>query len=265
MRIGTLTFILLLTGPINIAAQQKSQRAPRVSPLSPAQQPIERPRFIKAFIIDDRLSALRRAPHLQSMVIRRVRLGQSVYIVGTPHLNTAGGRADETRGQPKFYRVAVTRRTRGWMHASALAIQGRAGEDQRIMALIESSKDPVERITLTRIIIERFGRSRLIPSAMLLLANEAEHVARTLSQRTRRRLADAGQSEASLRDYYLSDAGLDRYSRLGIAFDFNESTGEFAYDGDAYRELVRRFPGSEEASLARQHLEQVSRNRVPTP
>jgi len=90
---------------------------------------------------------------------------------------------------------------------------------------------------------------------MLLLGEEAERVAETLSQRTRKRLAENRATDASLRDYYLSDAGLDRYSRLGIAFDFNDSNREFIYDGKAYREIVRRFPGSEEAGLARQHLD----------
>jgi hypothetical protein len=274
---GTLSIMLLLSAHTN-AAQQRFQRAPQIVTHSNPQhrrsdQPIRQQagqvRLLKAFVIDDRLSALRREPSLQSVVIRRIRLAQPVYIV-TPH-NKAG--------EAKFLRVAVTRRTRGWILASALAVPGRAGEDLRILALIENSNDPVDRITLCRIIIEGFGRSRSVPRAMLLLAGDAERVATTLSQRTRRRLSDlrggeAGSrggaaslrgSEASLRDYYLSDAGLDRYSRLGIAFDFNESTGEFYYDGKAYREIVRRFPGAEESKLARQRLEFASRNRSQTP
>jgi hypothetical protein len=132
------------------------------------------------------------------------------------------------------------------------------------MNLIEGSSDGVDRITLCRIIIERFGQSRLVPRAMLLLGEEAEHVADTLSQRTRRRLAEVRGADASLRDYYLSDAGLDRYSRLGVVFDFNESTGEFVYDGKAYRDLLRRFPGGEEATLARRRLELTSRKLAPS-
>jgi len=157
-------------------------------------------------------------------------------------------------GQPRFCRVAVTRRTRGWIHESALAVQGRAGEDNRIMKLIKGS-DGVDKITLCRILNQRFGQSRLVPRTMLQLGEEAERVAETLSQRTRRRLGEVHGADASLRDYYLSDAGLDRYSKLGVAFDFNESTGEFVYDGRAYREVVRRFPEGEEARLARQRLE----------
>jgi hypothetical protein len=134
-------------------------------------------------------------------------------------------------------------------------VQGRAGQDQRIMKLIEGSSDGLDKITLCRLLNQRFSQSRLVPRTMLQLGEEAERVAETLSQRTRRRLAEVRGADASLRDYYLSDAGLDRYSKLGVAFDFNESTGEFVYDGKAYREVVRRFPEGEEARLARQRLE----------
>ena len=127
------------------------------------------------------------------------------------------------------------------------------------MNQIEGSIDGVDRITLCRILIDRFGQSRFVPRAMLLLGEEAERVAETLSQRTRKRLAEVRAADASLRDYYLSDAGLDRYSRLGIVFDFNESTSDFVYDGKAYREIVRRFPNREEAKLARQRLDLTNR------
>jgi alpha-aminoadipate carrier protein LysW len=112
---------------------------------------------------------------------------------------------------------------------------------------------------LCRLLNEHFSRSRLVPRAMLLLGEEAERAAHTLSQRAHRRLAEVPGADVRLRDYYLSDAGLDRYSKLGVVFDFNEATGEFVYDGKAYRELVRRFPGGEEATLARQRLELTSR------
>src|SRR5262245_9529299 len=85
---------------------------------------IRRPQFIRAFVVDDRLSSLRREPNLQSEIIHRLRLGRPVYIT---RVWSAG--AD----QPRFYRVAVSRRTRGWIHESAVAMQGKVGEDQRIM------------------------------------------------------------------------------------------------------------------------------------
>ena len=62
------------------------------------------PRYIKAFVVDDRLSALRRDADMQSIVIQRLRLGRRVFIIGT---------RSGVPGNPTFYRVAVTRRTRG--------------------------------------------------------------------------------------------------------------------------------------------------------
>ena len=218
------------------------------------QTPAVRPSYIKAFVIDDRLSPLRRKPGLQAEVIRRLRLGHTVFIIAA---------ARPKAGEPMFCRVAVTRRTRGWIHQAALAVQARTGEDERIMTLIEGN-DGADKITLCRILNDRFVKSRLVPRAMLLLGEEAERVAETLSQRTRRRLAEVRGAVAGVRDYYLSDAGLDRYSKLGVVFDFNQSTGDFVYDGKAYREVVRRFPGSEEATLARQRLELTSQKITPS-
>jgi hypothetical protein len=228
--------------------QGQSKPAPADSENSVSQAPHKRLLYSKAFVIDDRLSALRREPGLQSEVIRRLRLGHTVYIVAT-----SKPKAD----QPRFCRIAVTRRTRGWIHEAALAVQGRAGEDQRIMKLIENGADGIDRISLCRILTERFPQSRLLPKAFLAMGNEAERAAQTLSQRARKRVGDAGEenANASSRDYFMSDAGLDRYSKLRIVFDFNESTSEYVYDGKAYREVIRRFPEGEEAKLARERLE----------
>jgi hypothetical protein len=246
------SFLLLISGSASVR-QNTSRTSSSVnraenpnksgSPSTPA------PAFKKAFVLDDRLSALRRKPDLQGEVIRRLRLGHAVYIVGTSKL---------LGGNPRFCRVAVSRRTRGWIHESALAVPGRAGEDQRILTLIEATEG-TDRIILCRLLSQSFSHSRLLPRTMLLLGEEAERIAGTLGQRTRRRLAEVRGAVADPRDYYLSDAGLDRYSKLGVVFDFNESTAEFVYDGKAYRDLVKRFPKSEEAALARERLQAISK------
>ncbi|HJZ67668.1 MAG TPA: hypothetical protein VKF81_06085, partial [Blastocatellia bacterium] len=127
----------------------------------------------------------------------------------------------------------------------------------RVTKLAEATKDGFDRITLCRIIVERFGRSTLVPRALLLIGEEADRAAQALSQHARRRLGEGGgeTANASLRDYYMNDTGLDRYNKLGVVFDFNQSTSNYVYEGKAYRELVKRFPDSEEAKLARQHIE----------
>lgn len=242
--------------PISASASAR-QTASRTSgtvnraenPTRTANPSTQAPAFTKAFVLDDRLSALRLKPDLQGEVIRRLRLGHAVYIVGT---------SKSVAGEPRFCRVAVTRRTRGWIHESALAVPGRAGEDQRILTFIEATEG-TDRIILCRLLSQSFSHSRLLPRSMLLLGEEAERIARTLGQRTRRRLADVRGAVADPRDYYLSDAGLDRYSKLGVVFDFNESTAEFVYDGKAYRDLVKRFPKSEEAALALERLQAINK------
>jgi len=177
-------------------------------------------------------------------------LGHTVFITRTIKADAA---------QPSFCRVAVTRRTRGWIHASALVIPGRAGEDQRLMNLIEAASDGVDRITLCRMLVDRMGKSPLVPRALLLMGQEAERAAETLSQRARRRLSDVGENNnAGLSDYYLNDASLDRYSKLHIVFGFNQALTQYVYDGRAYRDIIRRFPGLEEATLASQRLQSMS-------
>ena len=96
-----------------------------------------------------------------------------------------------------------------------------------------------------------------MPRALLLIGEEAERAAPTLGQRARKRLAEPGGGDSSigLRDYYLNDSGLDRFSKLGVGFQFSEPTAEYVYDGKAYREIIKRFPQCEEASLARHRLE----------
>jgi hypothetical protein len=203
--------------------------------------------FTRAFVVDDRLSPLRREPNPQSEIIQRLRLGRPVLIT----------RWSRRLGQPRYCRVAVTRRTRGWIHESALAIHSRAAEDQRIMKLIEAATESLDRIALCRLLIERFGHSKLVPRALLLTGEEAERSAKELSRRAKRRLSttNVDNANAGARDYYLNDAGLDRYSKLRVVFDFNESEVEYVYDGQAYRDVVRRFPNGEEAKLARHRLQ----------
>jgi hypothetical protein len=205
-----------------------------------------RTQFTKAFIVDDRLSALRQDADIKSQVLRRLRVGRRVFIIESKSAGSAG---------PRFYRVAVTRRTRGWLHESALTIPGRSGEDGRLIKLITDARDGLDRIALCRLFLEQFGRSALAPRALLAMAEEASRASVSLGQNARKRLKDIGEHSDDLKYYYLSDAGLDRYSRLGIAFDFRPSTAEYVYDGKAYREIVKRFPHSPEAEQARKQLD----------
>lgn len=201
----------------------------------------------RALVVDDRLSVLRRDPDLRSQAIQRLRVGRQVYITGSGKTKA---------GEPTFFRVAVTRRTRGWIHASAVAIPGRTGEDRRVLQLAETASEGLDRIVLCLLLRERFKSSSLVPRALILMAEEAERAAATLTRRAARRVAtiSPGDARTGLRDYYLNDAALDRFSKLRISFDFDQVRGEYVYDGAAYRAIVRRFPASDSAIIARQRL-----------
>ena len=201
--------------------------------------------FTKAFVIDERLSALRQEPDLHAPVLKRLRVGRAVYLTAT------------RGGPPAFYRVAVTRRTRGWIHQAAVIMPGRAGEDERFIKVIEETGDGLDRLALCRLFLECFNHSRHAPRALLLMAEEAERAAASLTQHARRRLKTLEESHPGkeAEAYYLSDPGLDRYSRLHIGFRFDAAQSRYAYDGQGYRELIRRHPQSAEAATARQRLE----------
>jgi hypothetical protein len=231
-------FVTILLSVPSTPAQHGTLPASRAS----------RPRFAKAFVVDDRLSALRHDADVKSPVIHRLRIGRPVFIFAA---KTGGP------GQPLFYRVAVSRRTRGWIHEAAIAVPGRAGEDERFMKLTQNMSDGVDRIALCKLFLEHFNRSALAPRALLAIGEEADQAAATLTRQARKRLKelDGQNGNASIRDYYLNDSGLDRYSKLRVAFDFKDSTAEYRYDGKAYREIIRRFPDSEEARVARTRLD----------
>jgi hypothetical protein len=113
--------------------------------------------------------------------------------------------------------------------------------------------DPFDRIALCRLFLDHFKRSPLAARALLLMAEEADRAAVSLSRRAAARAegVDLSKLKVPLRDLYLSDPGLDRYSRLRVKFDFDEAKGRYVYDGQAYFELMRRFPNSPEAARAR--------------
>ena len=230
-------------------------QAPPGANSSPASwaTPDGRVRYIRAFVIDERLSALRREPALKSEVRQRLRMGRPLYI-----LETRSARNDE----PVFFRVAVTRRTRGWIHQLAVGIPGRRGEDERVMTLLAGTRDGVDRIALCKLFIERFPVSALKSRALLMMGEEADLAAASLGGRARRRLEGAAGEHLKKRDLYLNDPGLDRYSRLKINFDFDEATGRYSYDGRAFREILKRYPLSSEAGQARLRLERSASHRA---
>jgi len=202
-----------------------------------------------AVVVDERLAALRSAPDLRSKLVERLGRGHLVSIRGEK--STADGL--------KFYRVAISRKTYGWLQSDAVVVPWRPGDDRRLLTLIENS-DEFDRIVRAKTFLDAFPRSPLVPKVLALYASEADDVAEKLSQTAQRRftrneLPTDGAPEFS---YYLNYSGLDRYNREGITFQFDRTTKKFSYDGAAWREILKRYPNSPEALEARKHLDALA-------
>jgi hypothetical protein len=203
-----------------------------------------------AVVVDERLSALRDAPDLSAPLLRRIGRGRSVAVTG----------ARRASDGVTFYRVAVTRRTSGWMQSDALVTSGRAGDDERLLRLIRGSEE-FDRIERARLFLDLFPSSRLRPAVLLLYADAAAQAAVRLTRDAARRLDDAEMraSDAPPHSYFLNFNGLDRYNRNGVRFVFDRATRQFDYDGAAWREIVRRHARSPEAAEARERLAALAR------
>lgn len=198
-------------------------------------------------VVDERLSALREAPDFSSNVAQRLGRGRTVSI-----------RGERRAGDVTFYRVALTRRTGGWIQADALVSPSRAGDDERLLRLARGSED-FDRVERAALFLETFPRSPHKPAALMLLGDAAVEAARKLSRDAARRLNEREMAAggAPARTYFLNYSGLDRYRRQGIVFTFDAATKQYIYDGAAWREIVRRHPRSPEAAQANQRLKSL--------
>ena len=218
------------------------------STLTPAlgRPPRGRPR---AVVVDERLAVLRTEPALSAPLVRRLGRGRRLVLLG------------ESRAHDgvRFYRVAVTRRTRGWLQADSVVAPTRAHEDERLLRLVEASTD-FDRLTRARIFLAEFPRSPHRPAVLLMFGAEAETAAARLSRDAARRLQESAlpAEGAPLHSYFLNYSGLDRYRRQGVTFTFERATKQFHYDGAAWREILRRYPRSLEAGTARRQLALLS-------
>jgi len=196
-----------------------------------------------AVVVDERLAALRTTPQLNGRLVRRLGRGRLVAV-----------RAVKTSSDGiVFFLVNVTSRTHGWIQREAVASSSRAGDDQKLLRLINASSG-FDRIARARIFLDHFPRSPLRPEVLLLLGDAAEEMAAKLSTDAARRLKE-GLGGAPEFSYYLNHPSLDRYNRQRVGFIFDKSTKRFHYNGAAWRELLRRHPRSSEAAEAKKRLE----------
>lgn len=203
----------------------------------------------RAVVVDERLAVLRDAPDFSANLLQRMSRGRTVAIRGAK-------RAPEG---VTFYRVAVTRRTVGWIQSEAVVSLVRKDDDERLLRLIQNSED-FDRIIRARIFLDLFQRSALRPQVLMLYAEAAEKAAGRLSRDAARRLDEKEMAAggAPVFSYFLNYNGLDRYRRQGITFVFDRAARRFHYDGASWREILRRYPRSPEAVEARKRLDALA-------
>jgi hypothetical protein len=198
----------------------------------------------KAIVIDERLAVLRAAPSLFAKPIQRMRRGRTVTIF----------ESKETDGVT-FYRVAAAPGGRGWLQKEAVAGKLRPGDDERLARLVQASEgfDQIER---AQIFLENFADSPFRPAILLLFGDLMEEIALKMSADAAKRLSrrEMSASGAPLYSFYLNYSSLDRYQRLGIGFVFNTKIRLFHYDGAYWREIIKKFPVSNEAAEAQKRL-----------
>ncbi|HZS09918.1 MAG TPA: SH3 domain-containing protein [Blastocatellia bacterium] len=214
-------------------AQSRTKRARRV----PGQ---------RAVVIDNRLSALRAKPDVRAAITQRLSRGHLVGVI---------------RPGRQWHQVYVTRHTRGWILAEAVARSGRADDAARLMKLIEETKDNYTRASLARFYVDEFRATPSAPRALLLLGKAAEAACPRLTRDARKRTANNGEPDPRVgahlgrREYLLNYPGLDRWNRAGITFEYDAAGDKLTYAGEAYRELLRKYPRSEEMKTAKEKIE----------
>lgn len=202
-----------------------------------------------AVVVDERLAALLDGPELSARLLQRLSRGRVVLILG----------ARRVRDGVTFYRVAVTRRTGGWVQSEAVVSPSRSEDEERLRRLIKASGE-FDRVARARIFLDIFPRSPARPEVLMFYGEAAEAAAARLSREAARRLDEREMAAggAPLFSYFQSYSGLDRYRRQGISFIFDRATRQFHYEGESWREILRRYPHSPQAAEARKRLEALS-------
>src|SRR5882762_2874473 len=164
-----------------------------------AQKPRVPPGGHLAIVADERLAALRGSPDPSARLIRRLSRGRFISIRGSIR----------TRDGLTFYRVAINRRTSGWLQSEAVIASWRPGDDERLTQLLDGA-DEFDRVARAQIFLNAYPRSSLRPRVLLIYGSAAEEAAAKLSREAERRferreLPADGAPEFS---YYLNYSGL---------------------------------------------------------
>jgi uncharacterized protein YgiM (DUF1202 family) len=190
-------------------------------------------------VIDERLAVLRSAPDHSSKMIRRLSSGRKVTVLVSRRVQ-----------EEIFYRVLVTRRTGGWLHSDSVISPNRLGEEARVFEMVRSAQG-FELIVKAKAFLKLFPKSTLRPSVLLLLGDAAQSAADRLTLEAKRRVP--------AQDNYLQNySGLDRYMRAGIRLKFSRHEQRYLYDGESFREILKKYPHTPQAAEAAKRLNTIS-------
>ncbi|MCS6874342.1 MAG: SH3 domain-containing protein [Pyrinomonadaceae bacterium] len=233
-------FLLFSFVTSTVSAQQKSVALQKRSDKKTKEEAV----FV---VIDERLAVVRTDASLYATPIQRIRRGRIVTVSAT--------KQDENG--IKFYLIQLPN-LKGWIQAEALAFTKSKTDDRRLVMLIQGSSgfDKIERVA---IFLKHYPNSEFRPAVLLLFGDLLEEAAYNLSRDANRRLDEKEMkaSGAPIKSFYLSYSGLDRYRKLGVVFLFNENTRSFHYDGQAWKEIINRYPNTFEATEAKKRLENL--------
>lgn len=209
-----------------------------------------RPGLPVGIIVDERLSVLRLEPNLYANSIQRMRTGRIVSISGTR----------QTDGVI-FYRITGGTGKAGWVQAEALIIRNEQRDDERLFRLIQVSKG-FEQLERGQLHLENFPNSRFRSAVLLLLGDIIEEFSVKLSRDAARQLDEREMSStgAPLLSFFLNHKTLDRFRKIGVNFWFNSATKRYHYNGAMWREILKKFPGSNEAIEAEKRLGSLKDN-----
>ena len=177
----------------------------------------------RAVLVDERYAALRELPDLQGRIVQRLRRGRVLGLLGSTR---------NRRGE-RFHRVAISRKRSGWVYELAIIRTGNRRDGARMVGLIDEAGDDFTKIALARICQREFRGMEAAEAAGRSIAKAAPAVAAKLTGEVRRRIG--GSPPIDRRAFFLSYAGLDRYNRIGVLFDYDKETDQLVF-----ARLVRR-------------------------
>lgn len=198
-----------------------------------------------AVVVDETLSVLRKNPSLFSEAVHRMQRGRKVQILGVTEADGV-----------KFYKVTAPPANFGWVQADAVFGKFRPDDEARLAKLVQAI-DAFDQIEIAGQFFELYPASKFRPAILLLHGDILEEAAAKLtkSASTQLKRDEMAASAAPLHSYYLNFNMLDRYRKLGIIFLFNSAAKQFHYDGASWKEIVTKFPGTNEAVEAQKRLD----------